>query len=696
MKTKIAIKHILILLAMLCSLSMAMAQDDQESADNETDSIYAGPSIAVQRKVESNKVIIRWAPTNYSLFRHAAENGYILQRRAYSANPEIEFTPETDIDKGFKTVKTVMPWTNEEWQQNATDSTDIYAGVAMQILLGGEIQESKKGEMDAINNYYEDQLRKFSYGLIAADLSRTAALGLGLRYEDEDVQPGYYYEYRIMFKDLPEGFEPDTAWCWADTKRPTEAKKVDHCFLEANDHAMTVFWTRHNDQFFTAYDVERSTDQVNWTKLNSRPWMTSLFTPETPNFFIDSLESNEQTYYYRIKGYTAFAEQGEYSDVMSDKGVDLTAPAPAWGIKAEDMGGYVAIEWEAQPVEPDFDGFYVERSDMPNGHFERISDKLPSDARQFADLMPDHLVSNYYRIVSVDVDGNEAVSFSDLGYVVDSMPPSMPTGLTGSIDTNGIVDVEWTPGPEEDLIGYRIYWSNNKDLEFTQLVGDVIPGINFRDSINIKTLNEEIYYKVVAVDHRYNHSEYSEVLTIKKPDIVPPAEALIHRYEVDDKGITIAWYTSTSKDVTKQELMRRKGNGEWENVGGSMSLTDTSYIDQNVEKGTTYEYKVVVTDDANLTSTSNVLTATFADKGLNETEVKTNLNVTGNNAQLSWTSNANSAKYVLFKQRNGEQTKLGSIFAPEANWTDNDFKQGDTYTMRVMYPDGSESKLIQF
>jgi hypothetical protein len=678
------------------SLFLVLSSTVVAQTEDTEDTLIDQPLLALQKRTDADKILLRWAPTNYSLFRHGAEVGYKIQRRAYSVNPEEEFTAETDIDKGFKDLATVYPWKEEEWRANATDTADIYAGVGMQILLGGEIKPKGGGDMNEISSYYEDQQRKFAFGLIAADLSQTAALGLGLRYEDKDVKPGYFYEYRVMFATLPEGFEADTVWTFADMKRPDEKREVDHAFLEAADKTITVYWTRHNDQFFTAYDVERSTDQVNWTKLNQRPWMTSLYSPETPNFYMDSLAENDKTYYYRIIGYTPFGDKGKYSKILSDKGVDLTPPAPAWGVQADDMGGYVAIHWDAAPYEPDFDGFYVERSDAPNGYFERISEKLPAEARDFADLMPKPLSSNYYRVVSVDTRGNEAPSFSELGYIIDSMPPERPEGLIGTIDTTGRVELDWTPGPEADIIGYRVYWSNNKDKEFTQIVGEVIPGVNYVDSINIKTLNEEIYYKIVAVDHRYNHSGYSEILTLKKPDIVPPAAPLIYEYQVNENSVEFKWHRSVSMDVEMQKLYRKTKDGDWEVYGPLDGVEDSLFEDTKVEKGHAYSYKIEVTDDAGNVSESQTLNVTVVDNGARQAEITATISVSENKAQLNWSGETGKAKYVLYRNRGEQQVKLASVYAPDSQWIDSDFQDGDIYRMRVIYPNGDESQWIEF
>lgn len=679
---------ILTLLVSILSTFTAIGQDSLA-----VDSIIT-PSHFLERKVEADKVILRWAPSDYTIFNLGLEFGYVLQRKAYTKNAELDDSEEIDTD--FKTIATIKPYTVDEWKANAKDASDIYAGVAMQIQHGDIAPEKSSSDEGALLNQYENEMRKFSYALLAADFSATAARGLGLRYEDQDVKSGQYYEYRVLINTSIEGLQLDTATTWADMNIPTELLPVKHCFTEVEDKKISVFWTRHNDQFFSAYDVERSTDGKTWQKLTNKPFITSRTTLSTPNFFVDTNVVYGQNYTYRVRGYTAFGEKGLFSDPFSEKGADLKAPAPAWGLKAEDLGGYVGLSWEAKPIESDFDGFYIERGTSASGYFEKVSDKLPSDAREFADLMPQALESNYYRIVSVDVSGNESYSFAALGYLVDSVPPVAPIGLLGEIDTNGVVSLKWNAADEADVIGYRVYWSNNKENEFTQLTGDILPVLTYADSINIKTLNEEIYYKIAAVDHRYNHSEPSEVLTLKKPDVVPPAAPLIHKYKVANDTLVLQWYASRSTDVVSQKILRKIGNGNWEEVFTTTDVKTEIWQDNKLQNGNTYAYKIIATDDAGNVTESKVFQFSKAKDGLRYTDVTAKMEINGNSAKLTWNSTLQKAKFVIYKVRNYEQTKLVSIYAPNTAFTDKNYLENDSYKMRILFPNGEESQLILF
>ena len=51
-------------------------------------------------------------------------------------------------------------------------------------------------------------------------------------------------------------------------------------------------------------------------------------------------------------------------------------------------------------------------------------------------------------------------------YPADTMPPSIPTGLKGVIDSAGICTLTWNQNPEDDIRGYRVFVSNDSTFEF--------------------------------------------------------------------------------------------------------------------------------------------------------------------------------------------------------------------------------------
>jgi hypothetical protein len=513
-----------------------------------------------------------------------------------------------------------------------------------------------------------------------------------LRFEDTDVQPGYFYEYRIRYNYEDKYIGTDTVLTYAYMNEPNKPQAVTNCFLEEGDGAIVIKWIANNDDFFSAYDIERSTDNKTWTRLNKRPFVSSKEDPGYANAYIDTNVINGKAHFYRLRGYTPFGLMSDYSVVMKGAGKDLTPPAPAYAIQADDDGGVVMITWEAMPNEPDFDGFYVGRSYLATGGFEKISQKLPKDARAFVDFTADPLNNNYYVVISADKAGNEAMSYVALGYIVDSMPPAVPTGLKGEVDTNGIVSINWDRGPEADIIGYRVYWANDTISEFSQLTGDLVPGINYTDSVDVRTLSEEVYYTVVAVDHRYNHSEMSKPLRLLKPDLVPPAAPVIANYQSAQLSVEFSWINSSSTDVIHHRLERKQNDDAWR-ILSTLKSNETNYRDSNLIAGSIYNYRICAVDDANNETCSEPLAITALDRGTRAPVTNLHATAQGEGIILNWDyPTGNNFAFVVYEKR-------GEHFAPVAR-LGNDARsyiatKNVTFGVRVVYSDGGESELVE-
>ncbi len=285
------------------------------------------------------------------------------------------------------------------------------------------------------------------------------------------------------------------------------------------------------------------------------------------------------------------------------------------------------------------------------------------------------------------------MSDADLGYIVDSLPPAPPTGMKGSIDTSGLVKISWNRGPEADIIGYRVYWANDTLAEFSQLTGEVFAGTIYGDSINIKTLSEYAYYKIVAVDHRYNHSQYSKILKLQKPDVVPPAAPLITKYEQGQLTVNFSWINSTSDDVVNHKLERKYEDEEWKKVA-VFAKKEKEYTDKDLLAGKAYAYRIVALDDAGNKSMSKDLEITAVDRGKRE-DIQGFKVVTNNgNSLLEWKyEQAGNFVFVIYKQ-NKEKTgfePIGRLKNSEKSYKINDAQS--TYGIKAVYNDGGESKM---
>jgi fibronectin type 3 domain-containing protein len=248
-------------------------------------------------------------------------------------------------------------------------------------------------------------------------------------------------------------------------------------------------------------------------------------------------------------------------------------------------------------------GYEVARSPSARGLYENISGNLlPASDSLFTDHQP--LPTAYYVVKALGQDSTYTTSFPVLMQKEDDQPPVSPSGLQGTITDNGHVLLEWAPNQEDDLLGYRVFRANSQREEFVQITGEALDDNNFRDSINLATLNEYVYYKVVALDHHFNASDYSEVLELKKPDMIAPVPALFRNVQAVHGSIAFSWLPSPSEDIVAYLLLRMDEKNSNYQIIAEFPPTDSTYHyrDTQIEPGSIYRYLLRTKDDADLTS----------------------------------------------------------------------------------------------
>lgn len=93
---------------------------------------------------------------------------------------------------------------------------------------------------------------------------------------------------------------------------------------------------------------------------------------------------------------------------------------------------------------------------------------------------------------------------------VDTVPPNPPAGVAVEILDQemygGWVLITWSPNPEPDLAGYRLYKSSYKDGPFSLVTASLIMCPWYYDNV---IPMECTYYRVTSVDNSGNESAYS-------------------------------------------------------------------------------------------------------------------------------------------------------------------------------------------
>ena len=654
-------------------------------------------NLALTARCYGDSIVLRWGYKEAFAFRTLNKAGFILERLSLDKNNKVL---ETSFQK--LTPEPIKPWTLEKWKTQDLKK-DKYAAVAAQALYGKSFAVTEElSEVEAMQNMADDAILRHSFSLLAADISPLAANGLGLRFVDKNIEPDKKYIYRIYSLYEKTFFTTDTAQFVIAVKDKYVPFPPAGLNVVEGDMEIILNWPE--DKNFTAYYIEKSVDGgKSFKKLNDEPLIKISTEKALPGMtYYDSLQANYKPCLYRIAGISAFGDISPWSETINAMGRDRTPPdAPVIKEVKCTEDGKVKITWNINRIDPDLIGYFIGTSDNVDGPFRPLNRKpLPKNARTYTDDNPLKEGGRYYVVVSADTAKNVQQSMPSYVFVSDNVPPSKPVGLTGKIDTSGLAKISWPKGKENDLQGYRIYYSNQADGTFMALSG-TFQDTAFTDTVSLNTLNKYIYYKVVAVDYNFNNSPYSDALQLEIPDKVPPVPPVFKEYFVTDSSVYLQWYLSSSTDVEKQVLSRKEQDKDW------VILTDfdaatTSFTDKDVAKNKMYEYSICAIDDAKLKSPSSAaVKVKVYDTGIRD-------KITGFNAEpsqdsksvrLLWTPVRNKdCSILIYRSFNSDEMKMyASVKATEKEFSDFSLPEKGTYkySIRAVYKDGGKSLMTE-
>ncbi|MDR1887034.1 MAG: hypothetical protein LBQ70_03880 [Prevotellaceae bacterium] len=557
---------------------------------------FAGDTayISVRSLTKEDAVLLRWAVNTPVSWKQTNKYGFNIERYTMVRDGEVLSQPEM---KKLNSVPVKAKPLNE-WESIA--QTDDYAAVIAQALYGEEFEFAAGAQQNSITtivNMSQELEQRFSVSLFAADNSFDAALMAGWGWRDTDVKHNERYLYRIISSAPDTGslhIEYGSVFVAADEmefiSKPTGLAGI------FGDKSIMLSWN-YEGYVYHSYYIEKSADGKNYSRLDGIPVTNMNNTDEqaVPRmYFMDSLENNTDTYYYRIVGITPFGESGPPSDSIFGHGKELFQYIPHINHTYINTSGDLDLGWEFdEKGNALIKGFELQHS--PNSEvYETVVADIEPEARSLLVDREKLLLSNYFIITAIPHEGEPASSFPVLVQPVDSVPPAIPAGLVGMIDSSGAVTLKWDRNIEKDLYGYRVFRAHLKDEELIPLFDIALKDTVYRDTVQINNLNRHVYYAVAALDMRYNQSDLTPRLELEKPDIVPPSPPAISGYRIKDGGIEISWKNSTSPGVTSHRIHRKNkdGNGLSQILATIADSAQTSYTDTSAMVGVYYIYTV--------------------------------------------------------------------------------------------------------
>lgn len=655
----------------------------------------------IARPLPSNKILIRWGSTTPISFRKLNRYGYRLKRFTISVSGQ---TLDKPIEKDLGVFKPAVP---EDWMK--VIETNNNAAIVAQAIYGKGFNIQGVGTMQGIINLSQEQVQRFTWALYACDQDFSVAKLAGLGFEDIDIKSTEKYVYKVYSMVPEQEMKIRDGGVFISMQDYEPLPKPLDLGAIFNDGRVMLNWNyKIHKTVFNSYFIERSDDGKIFKRLNELPY-TSLNSGGKVDakriYYIDSIPNNK-VHYYRVKGRTPFGELSPSSDIVSGKGQKVLAFSPKIIYKKIiNENKSVLLKWEfAEEGNQYIKGFELNRSGKVDGEYKTVVNNVPPTARKvrYDNLAP----TSYFTITAIGKQGSNTRSYPVLVQPIDSIPPAKPTELKGKVDSLGVVTLSWKANTEVDMLGYRVFRGNNKNEEYSQITVSPHSATTYYDSVSVRNLNDKVFYKIVAVDQRYNMSEYSDVLKLDKPDYNPPSPPLITSYKVHKNKMLLKWANSSSSDVVKHEVFRRiKDSLQWNLVGtvprDSLSIDYTNWEDSNIEGSKTYQYLVKAVDDSNLVS-QNIKSITIevptfelltGVKGFGSYVDKTNAFI-----ELYWrvVDENKVAELLVYKAVKGEKASLlRSVPSVIKRIVDEDVKPNNIYTyiIRPVFINGSLGKI---
>lgn len=516
------------------------------------------PTVKMIAKPREGTILLRWAPTSPMAWKFGNTYGYTIERYTITRAGKVLEKPEKKL-MGQAPFK---PMPLAGWQK-VVDTSD-YGAIVAQAIYGESFNtnlQQKGSAMDIVNRASELEQR-FAYSLFSADRSFSIAKMAALGYVDKTVLPDEKYLYRVFVNVPVAKMKIDTGVVFTGLADEQPLPRPLDLGAMFTDKAAMLSWNYVLlKDVYNSYILEKSSGPGQpFIRVNKEPIVNvnekDTLTPARI-YYIDSLKANYNVYSYRVRGLDPFGEIGPVSDTVEGKGLPSLPYNPF--IKKYNITGpqQVDLAWEF-PVagNPLITGFHIVNAPDAKGPYDTIQRNIPADARQFVLNRP-LLPSNYMAIVAVGVNGTMAPSFPVLVQPEDTIPPAVPTGLQGRIDSTGKVFLHWNKNTEKDMFGYRVFRSNTADGPFVQLTVSPAPDTAFIDSVQLHTLHHKIYYKILSSDKRYNQSAFTAVLELTKPDKVLPSAPVFSHYDLVDGKVKLTWINSPDAEVVKYRLLRR-------------------------------------------------------------------------------------------------------------------------------------------
>ena len=627
-----------------------------------------------------DSVLLRWAPKNYKSWEWSKNKGWVIERACLS-----DTTPSGALQyRRLATGYTHRP--KEEWR-SMVEQSDA-AAIAAQLMFGETFEISADASLDLMMTKYKEDQMRFAFAMTSADRDYNTARMLGLGYTDQSPKNCQVLLYRIYAAGQDSVMHSDTAYSVINGNDPDRKIKIYSIKQKVSDTAVLLYWPRVPfGQTYSFFDIRRSMDGQHFGAMHQTPYVSLENTDFSEEYFhfYDRLVSGTDSVFYIVRGITPFGTYGPWSDTIV---VDIPSPLvqpDRLSYVTNDEENTVMLRWEyPERFQSYLEGFRVYQSGSLTAPLEKPNTVTP-DKRQVKLQLE---TTETYVMVEARTRGKKrSMSSPVFVQLSDSIPPEAPAGLTGTIDTTGMMHLHWKNPEANDLYGFKVYSAHDPNAEFSQLTTGFVYDTVWKKQFSLKHLNRYVYIKLKAYDVRFNHSDFSRVLKLSLPDTIPPSPPVFFRPLFKAQEVHFRWKPSGSKDVAHYLIAGKDTQNNFHDTLAFIAASEPGEFELKSFLNRNYMVSLAAIDSAgNVTYARNRFQVKL--KNVHQQNRKPVLEAEANyrsgTIDLSWKGGANSTKILIYRRTdNGPMRLHKTLHGHQTRFSDKQVNVGAHYIYRV-------------
>lgn len=561
----------------------------------------------VARAKPTGQILLRWVPDNETVWQQGNQSGYLIERTTLKRNGILLATPETVN----LTPQPLKPATTAQWQPYLLPDSAYHRALHEALYAPDpSVPTDTTNKLTIHQDSTTASEQRYFFALVAADQSYSAARLAALGFIDQTVQTNEQYRYRVWVAGQS-GIAPGDVIIGLSDALPL--LPITKPSIRFEPQQAVLRWPADTTvRGFNSYWVERSTDGQTFVGRNALPLLSDGAEADTISYQ-DSLPKKRQVFYYRLRGKTIFDEWG-YSPVVFGQSKSPVLYTPRITQASLPSAGTLEVHWRfpgdtvLSRVDTLIQSFWIGASPTADGTLVRLKVNIPpTDTSTTISQYGQKIAVNgpqYITVVAMSLDGDTLRSYPVLVQPADSLPPAIPTGLRGTVDLMGRVQIQWNSNTEPDLLGYKVFSTEREGDEPSSRNGEPFPTASWADTVALNQLNRDLIYYVQAVDQQFNQSALSLPLKLTRPDTLRPASPWMRSYERTETGANLRWANSSSSDVVRHTLYRKALTGTdttWQMVH-VFTARDTTYRDEPLITPADYAYSILAEDAGGLQS----------------------------------------------------------------------------------------------